>query len=103
MNRNNLKNYHTELTKNKMKQSQEKFVIEQLKLNGFISRNFCLENYVSRLSAIIQDLEADGWKFEPKYIPNKNGKGRNYVYYVVGSPLKKLTYTVDGKEIIIYK
>ena len=82
---------------------QEEFVKKQLLLNGFISRNFCLENYVSRLSAIIQNLEADGWCFDPKYVKGK--KGRNFVYYLVSCPMKKVEYTVQGMEnnVILYR
>ena len=35
------------------KQSQKDFVKNELKLHGFITRNKCLRNYISRLSAII--------------------------------------------------
>lgn len=86
-----------------MKQSQEKFVINQLKLNGFISRNFCLENYVSRLGAIICDLKKDGWDFDAKYVTGK--KGKNFVYYVTKTPLKQQTFSVQGldKTITILK
>jgi hypothetical protein len=50
-----------------MKTSQKDIVEKQLKEYGEVSRNFCLKNYISRLSAIIQKLEEEGWEFEPTY------------------------------------
>jgi len=37
--------------------TQIKIVEEQIKLNGYISRNWCLRNYISRLSALIVELD----------------------------------------------
>ena len=45
------------------KQTQKQKVIAQLKAEGFVTRNWCLANYISRLSALIQDLEQDGFVF----------------------------------------
>lgn len=84
-----------------MKQSQSEWVVKQLLDKGKISRNFALKNYISRLGAIIQDLEENGWEFNAHYIPSDN-KGRNYVYEVIKCPLKKRTYQVNGKEIVKY-
>jgi phage pi2 protein 07 len=46
-----------------MKKSQLTWIKEQLLKHGEISRNTCLRNYISRLSARILDLEKDGWVF----------------------------------------
>ena len=46
------------------KHSQKEFVINELKLHGFITRNKCLRNYISRLSAIIFVLRDEGFEFE---------------------------------------
>lgn len=80
---------------------QREFVINQLKLNGHISRNLCLQERISRLGSIICNLKKVGWDFEPKYV-NENG-GKNYYYYVIKSPLKTHTYEVEGKIITILK
>lgn len=58
--------------------TQQSFVIEQLIVNGFITRNFCLRNYISRLGAIICDLRKKGFRFNPEYIDSYNGK--DYIY-----------------------
>jgi capsid portal protein len=60
--------------------SQKEFVIEELKAHHKISRNHCLRNYISRLSAIILTLKKEGWLFETDF---DNG---DYVYRVVGEP-----------------
>lgn len=86
-----------------MKKSQEQFVIDQLKLNGFVSRNLCLQERITRLGAIIWTLQHEkGWEFRGDYCKEKGG--RNYYYYVVKSPLKVYNYKVEGldKEIKVY-
>jgi hypothetical protein len=63
------------------------FILKRLKEKGEITRNECLRNYISRLSARIYDLRQAGWDFEAFYRPvfdNKGNKiGRDYVYKVV--------------------
>ena len=54
--------------------TQIKIVEEQIKLNGYISRNWCLRNYISRLSALIYDLKQEGYEFEEERV------GGDYVY-----------------------
>lgn len=64
-----------------MLMSQEKKVIDQLNKQGFVSRNWALENYMSRLGAIICDLKKKGFKFDEektKYYPTENGKDFRY-------------------------
>ncbi len=58
--------------KNKLTQKQR--VIGKLRQDGFITRNECLRNYISRLGAIICDLKNDGYVFRTKEV-----KG-DYVY-----------------------
>lgn len=82
---------------NMKKISQKQRVIKKLMVDGFVTRNSALRNYISRLSVIIQDLESDGWKFKTS---NVNG---DYMYIVKESPLKQITYIVaDGREIKNY-
>lgn len=79
-----------------MKQSQKEFVISQLKKNGSISRNFCLGNYISRLGAIVNQLNKEGWNLE-----GSNQDNGDYLYKVKQSPFKKVIYRLaDGREII---
>ena len=64
------------------KQSQKTFVKQELAKHGFITRNKCLRNYVSRLSAIIFDLKDEGFEFETKFVENTTAYGteRDFVY-----------------------
>lgn len=71
-----------------MKKSQEEIVVEQLNRYGEISRNFCLKNYISRLSSIIFNLKKEGWKFEGQY--RDYAYGKDYVYCVKEKPVLKL-------------
>jgi len=63
-----------------MKASQRHFTICRLRENGKISRNECLQNRITRLSAIIQNLEIEGWKF------NSHRQEGNWLYEVVFDP-----------------
>ena len=54
--------------------TQIKKVEEQIKATGCVSRNWCLRNYISRLSAIIYDLKQEGYEFE------EERQGGDYVY-----------------------
>ena len=73
------------------KHSQKEFVKNELKNNGFITRNKCLRNYISRLSAIIFVLRDEGFEFETKFVENKTAYGsteRDFVYYWVNSDVE---------------
>jgi len=88
-----------------MKTTQKEKVIKQLKENGEVSRNWCLQNYISRLSAIIQDLEQDGWKFETIRRGGNYKTEADYIYKVTKSKYKKVEYYVPmlQKTIIKYE
>lgn len=63
------------------KQTQEAWVLSQLIKNSKISRNKCLKNYISRLSAIIPRIvERTGVEIEGRWVITKNG--RDYVYFL---------------------
>lgn len=72
-----------------MKPTQQQRVVSRLRTHGEISRNECLRNYISRLSAIIQDLEAEGWEFETKR------RGGDYVYVVKEQPKRRVYEVVE--------
>ena len=77
------------------KHSQKEFVKNELKNNGFITRNKCLRNYISRLSAIIFVLRDEGFEFETKYLENPTNYGtieRDFVYYCSNSDVKTTFY-----------
>lgn len=74
--------------------SQRQFVVNKLKTDGFITRNFALKNFISRLSAIILTLKEEGWNIEGK---DDNG---DYIYEVKGSPFKKEYFRLPDGQII---
>ncbi len=58
-----------------MKQSQRDIVLEQMQKTGRVTRNWCLQGYISRLSAIIFDLKEEGFHIEAF----RNGGDQVYV------------------------
>ena len=82
--------------------SQEERIISKLNKTGFVTRNEALKNYISRLGAIICDLQKDGWKFKAEFI--KTPYGKDFKYTVIESPIKREVFTLpDGREITRYK
>lgn len=59
-----------------MKAKQKIFVLNQLLEKGQVSRNTCLQNFISRLGSIMNLLKENGLKFEAEY-----DKG-DYIYKV---------------------
>lgn len=64
--------------------TQKDRVLTQLLKTGYITRNQCLRNYITRLASIISKLEKDGYQFEAGY--QKNYNGLDYIYKL--KPLK---------------
>lgn len=64
--------------------AQKKVVIDVLLKYGVVSRNWALNNYISRLSAIVYDLiHKYGWEFETEKVETIKPNGENgwdYVY-----------------------
>ena len=60
------------------RQTQESRVIEKLRMDGEVSRNWALRNYITRLAAIMLNLKNEGWEFEGKSV--KTDWGTDYVY-----------------------
>lgn len=60
--------------------SQEKIVLNELEQHGAVSRNWCLQNRITRLSAIIFSLTQKGLNFR-----RQRGERRSddYVYHLV--------------------
>jgi hypothetical protein len=83
------------MAKNK---SQHSRVVGVLLQTGKISRNQCLQNYISRLGAIICVLKDEGWDFRTEH-----DRG-DYVYHVIKCPFtKEVLTTADGLKVIRYK
>lgn len=69
--------------------TQREFVLSRLKKTGRVTRNECLRNFISRVSAIIYDLRQVGFEFEGYYVPvYKNGQkvGEDYEYKLIKTP-----------------
>lgn len=69
--------------------TQKDFVITQLNQTGQVSRNYCLKNYITRLSSIIFNLKDEGYEFIEKWIPSikpDGSKGKDFVYIVTKRP-----------------
>jgi hypothetical protein len=71
-----------------MKQKQEDWVKEKLFEKGYITRNECLAEYITRLGAIINRLKKKGYGFEAKYV--KTPYGKDFVYKIFKKPGSKL-------------
>ncbi len=85
----------------KNKISQKDKVLKLMREQGFVTRNWALQNYISRLSAIMLDLKNDGVNFEAK------DYGTDYKYTLLDKP-KVEVYTVrggndDGTDKVITK
>lgn len=67
------------------KQTQKEYVLEVLKRDGFITRNHCLQNYITRLTSIIDLLMKEGHKIEAGYIKVETtwGTGKDYKYTLI--------------------
>lgn len=61
--------------------TQYEIVKTQLFKKGFVSRNWCLQRYISRLSGLIHTLRAEGIKISAEY--KKTKFGRDYIYKLV--------------------
>ena len=68
---------------NNQKLTQKQRVIQQLE-SGSCSRNWALLNYISRLGAIICELNKEGWVIEGGF--KHYQEGMDYIYNVVLSP-----------------
>ena len=82
-----------------MKLTQKIWVENILVKDGKISRNSCLQNYVSRLGAIIAVLKQEGWEFDADYVEYKTlmgWSGKDYVYVVTKYP-KKIEEKINEK------
>lgn len=79
--------------------TQITWVKGMLRETGEITRNQCLANYISRLSAIIQDLENEGYSFTTS---RRNG---DYVYTLAMAPKRPVStfesVIRDGRQVAV--
>jgi hypothetical protein len=83
------------------KPSQKDRVVQRLLKVGYITRNECLGVFISRLSAIIYDLEQEGWTFETSRKGGNYKTEADYVYTVTRTPYKKIVSTLANGEQVV--
>lgn len=81
--------------------NQKQWAIDQLNKYGEVSRNGALQNRITRLGAIICDLNQNGWEIVGEWV--KHDKGKDYVYFLKGKPKKKQVEIINGKAYVVYK
>lgn len=75
------------------KPSQKDRVLKQLREHGYISRNDCLKNFISRLSAYILEFKKEGMHIEAKEVEG------DYIYTLLDKPKYVKTYYVNGVQV----
>lgn len=62
--------------------TQLEWVKQKLEKDGYITRNECLRNYISRLGAIISVLKEQDYEFEAGYVKVETmfGTSKDYKY-----------------------
>lgn len=78
--------------------SQKDWAVERLLSQGYVSRNSALQVFITRLGAIICDLNKEGWEITGHWY--KTEKGKDFRYYLIRSPFKKQEYKLPNGEII---
>jgi hypothetical protein len=81
--------------------SQKQQIINKLLDDGFVSRNWALQNYIGRLASRMTDLKDEGWEFRTENVEEHGGI--NFYYYVLNSPHKKVQYYVPVLNKVITK
>lgn len=65
----------------KNKVSQKDIVLKQMRAEGFVTRNWCLQHFISRLSAIMLDLKNEGVNFKTEHM-----ESGDYKYTLLDKP-----------------
>lgn len=76
----------------KNKPSQKDIVLKQMRQFGYVTRNWCLQRFISRLSSIMLILKQEGVNFETKQVEG------DYVYRLLDKPQVK-EYFVGGVKV----
>ena len=63
-----------------MHTTQLNLIKNQLLKNGSVSRNWCLQRFITRLGARIDDLKKEGMNINGKFVNTDYGK--DYVYFL---------------------
>lgn len=81
--------------------TQQKIVERKLVDDGFVTRNWALQNYISRLGAIINKLRREGWEISAgEYVTTRTGK--DFKYSLINGKLKKVAYRdMEGNVLAV--
>ena len=74
--------------------TQEQRIKDKLDRDGFVTRNECLRVRITRLGAIICDLQKQGYDFFAHF--EKTEHGKDYIYELRDKPKKKKVEVIDG-------
>lgn len=61
-----------------MQQTQREMILQKFKVDGYVTRNWALQRFCSRLGAIICDLNKEGYDITGENMRTEYGK--DYVY-----------------------
>ena len=64
-----------------MIKTQLQIIVDKLNQDGEVSRNWCLERYITRLGSRIYDLRKSGWMFD---VERRKG---DYIYVLLSKPI----------------
>jgi hypothetical protein len=80
--------------------TQDEIILSALKEYGFVSRNWAIKNYITRLGAIMNRLKKRGIEFTAEY--EKTSNGQDYVYRIkeVNKSVNKPDLNERLKEIL---
>jgi len=68
--------------------TQLEFIREKLLTDGYITRNYCLSRFISRLGSRILELKQEGLNIKGENLKTENGM--DYIYRLVKPEQKKL-------------
>ena len=73
--------------------SQKTIVLKKLRDEGRVTRNWALQNRISRLSAIMLDLKHEGVNFDTEETKH------DYIYSLKDKPKEIIEYRVQGELV----
>jgi len=73
-----------------VKDSQSNQIEKHIRSNGYVTRNWCLQRYISRLSAIIFVLIEKGYEFDTKTIKSSASTVGDFCYTATKIPEKPI-------------
>ena len=80
--------------------NQRKWVENQLKTTGEVSRNGALSQFISRLGAIVCNLNKSGWEIKGEY--RKTEHGKDFIYFLISAPKVRKSVIINNIAQEIY-